>query len=120
MIGYQIDCPVQVLVNIERYDVECKDIKEGFLLELPLLATNTEYIIILENVLLKENMIESAVEVLLDRAHIGFDDKEEIHTLIFEGTNKQTVVGQLLAMDLDTELVKALSKLLLSDPIYIE
>lgn len=120
MIGYQIDSPVQVLVDNKRYDVECKDIKEGLLIELPMFATNTEYKIILENVLLKENMIEAAVEVLLDRAHIGFDDKEEIHALIFEGTNRQTVVGQLLAMNLDTELVKALSELLLSDPIYIE
>lgn len=65
---------------------------------------------------LKENKVRETIEALLDEAQIGFDIKEEIDRIVFEEDNKQVILGHLLALDLETDLVKALSEILLAVP----
>ena len=83
---------------------------------MPKASTDSDYTVIFKDIQLKENNVTEMIETLLDEAQIGFDIKEEIDRIVFEEGNKQVVLGHLLALDLETDLVKALSEILLAVP----
>ena len=84
---------------------------------LPKLPTESEYVVSFKSIELKENNVKERIETLLDEAQIDFIVKEKIDRIIFEEDNSQVVLGHLLALNLDTDLIKVLGEILLAAPV---
>lgn len=96
-----------------------KKTDEGLTVIPPMQSTETKYEITFNSVHLKKNNIRDNIETILDDAQIDFELKEEIDQIIFKDNNKQIILGQLLALDLDTDLVKSLIEIISGDPTNI-
>ncbi|GAA0365008.1 glycoside hydrolase family 31 protein [Alkalibacterium iburiense] len=110
--------PSQPVITVKGKEVSAtvENTEQGIRVRLPKASTDSDYTVIFKDIQLKENNVTEMIETLLDEAQIGFDIKEEIDRIVFEEGNKQVVLGHLLALDLETDLVKALSEILLAVP----
>lgn len=116
MVGLQYSSEPEVYINGKSHSVLTEETDGGLCLVLPLLPAETDYQIILKEVNIRPNQVMKQIEKLLDEAQIDFDLKEEIDETIHNESDNQIVLGNLLALDLDTELVKAMSEILLAHP----
>lgn len=86
------------------------------LIELAPAPIETEYKIILPRAGKQNNPITKWMEQLIDEIHIEFDLKEEIDAIVSQNTDQSVIIGELLALDLDNHLLKAISEMLLAQP----
>lgn len=116
-VGFSSKEETQVKVNGEDKPATVDTTNQGLKVTLPKLPTESEYVVSFKSIELKENNVKERIETLLDEAQIDFIVKEKIDRIIFEEDNSQVVLGHLLALNLDTDLIKVLGEILLAAPV---
>lgn len=115
LVGFSFNEEPALIINGHEHTAKVKRNGRNMSIDLPQCPLMTDYTLRIKNVRLQENDTRKQIETLLDEAQIGFDLKETIDQVVFERENNNVIIGNLLALDLDTDLIKALSELLLAD-----
>jgi alpha-glucosidase (family GH31 glycosyl hydrolase) len=107
----------EVYVNGERLD-NIDSRKEGrfTIIDIPEQDITATYQVRFKEVHTKRNDMHAEVFHFLDRAQLSDHLKEKIYQKIKEGSTSARVITGLLALDLDPELMEALSELIWANP----
>lgn len=116
LVGFVLNEKPLLFIDGENHLVEYSSQGGVHYLELPVSKITSHYKIEFSDVALRLNKTKQLIENILDDAQIEFDLKEKIDKIVNEEDNQNFIIGRLLSIDLDTELVKSLTEILLAEP----
>lgn len=115
--SFAYDGEPEVYVNGEQINDYTLS-KEGrfTIIDIPEQEINTSYSIKFKGVHTRRNDMHAEVFQFLDRAQLSDHLKEKVYQKIKEGSTSARVISGLLALDLDPQLMEALSELIWANP----
>lgn len=111
-VGFKTELKPEVFCNGEKIkgDFVLKEDKNAIIIKLPEIDIDTEIRVHFQNVCVKGNDLEHEVFDFLNDAQISFAIKEQIYATVRK--NKAVVINELQAMDLEKELIEAVSEII--------
>lgn len=116
LVGFKCTQIPEVYVDDEQVEIEIS--KEGKVTKLviPKQAVNSSYRLYFKGVDLRKNDMHGELFRFLDRAQIPVSSKESIFKTIIKGKTSARVISALLALDLDSDLMDAISEIVWANP----
>lgn len=116
-VSFAYDGEPEVYVGNEKIE-DFTVTKEGrfTVVDIPEQDIHASYTVRFKNVHTRKNDMHAEVFHFLDRAQLPDHLKEKVYKRIKEGSTSARVVSALLALDLDPQLMEALSELIWSNP----
>ena len=110
----------EVYVNEEKVDVNVKRKGKLTTIEIPRQAIDSSYTVYFKEAKLKHNDMHGELFQFLDRAELSAELKENIYMTVVKGKTSARVISALLALDLDTNLMEAVSEIVWANPDEID
>jgi alpha-glucosidase (family GH31 glycosyl hydrolase) len=95
-----------------KVDILIEEEKNSIVVKLPAVNTDTEVKVQFKEAAIRENSYEKELFDFLNKAQIPFSTKEQIYLVVQRGKNTSKVMGELQAMNLEVELLEAVSEIL--------
>lgn len=116
LVGFKCTQMPEVYVNDEKVDIEIS--KEGKCTKvvIPKQPVESSYTVYFRGVGLRKNDMHGELFRFLDRAQIPASSKEKIFTTIVKGKSSARVISALLALDIDPDLMDAISEIVWANP----
>lgn len=113
-VGFKAVEEPEVFCNGERIkvDILIEEEKNSIVVKLPAVNVNTEIKVQFKEAVISGNNYEKQLFDFLNKAQIPFSTKEQIYLVVQRGKNTSKVMGQLQAMNLEVELLEAVSEIL--------
>ncbi|WP_460322544.1 glycoside hydrolase family 31 protein [Alkalibacterium psychrotolerans] len=120
LVGFKCKQMPEVWVDDEKVEIDIS--KEGKVttVVIPEQATDVSYTIYFRGVELRKNDMHGELFRFLDRAQIEAHVKEKIFTTIVKGRTSARVISALLALDIDPDLMDAISEIVWANPDDVE
>ncbi|EXJ23469.1 Maltodextrin glucosidase [Alkalibacterium sp. AK22] len=116
LVGFKCQDMPEVYANDQILDYEIsKDGKETRLV-IPEQPIDTTYTINFKGVKVKKNDMHAELFSFLDRAQLPASLKEKVYHTIVKGKTSARVISALLALDLDPDLMDAISEIVWANP----
>ena len=110
----------EVYVNDEHVEVDIERKGRITTITLPKQPIDTSYTIYFKNVTMKRNDMHGELFRFLDRAELADSLKEKIYTTVIKGKTSARVISALLALDLDLDLMDAVSEIVWANPNEVD
>lgn len=120
LVGFACQQKPQVYVNEEPIDVDITRKGKVTTIVIPKQPVNSAYSVVLKEVRLKRNDMHGELFRFLDRAQLPADLKEKIYSTIIRGKSSSRVISALLALDLDEDLMDAISEIVWANPDEVD
>lgn len=113
-VGFKTVENPQIFCNGEKINVDIllEEDKNEIVVKLPAVNVQTEVKVQFKEVSIRGNNYEKELFDFLNKAQIPFATKEQIYSVVQRGKNTSKVMGQLQSMNLEVELLEAVSEIL--------
>lgn len=115
-VGFSYDDEPEVYVKDQKVDVKVTKKGRFTTIEIPEQDIDAWYFVRFKGVSAKKNDMLGEVFSFLDRAQLSTNLKEKIYTTVRKSRNSARVISGLLALDIDPDLLEALSELIWANP----
>ncbi|WP_208559893.1 glycoside hydrolase family 31 protein [Marinilactibacillus kalidii] len=115
-VGFAYDTEPEVYVRDQKIDAKVSKKGRFTTIEIPEQAIEASYYVRFKGVSAKKNDMFGEVFSFLDRAQLSTNLKEKIYTTVRKNRNSARVISGLLALDIDPDLLEALSELIWANP----
>ncbi|SDC12502.1 Alpha-glucosidase, glycosyl hydrolase family GH31 [Marinilactibacillus psychrotolerans] len=119
-VGFSYDEVPEVYVKDKLVDVNFTKRGKFTTVEIPEQEIDSWYFVRFRGVSAKKNDMYGEIFRFLDRAQLSTSLKEKIYTTVRKSRNSARVISGLLALDIDPDLLEALSELIWANPGDIE
>lgn len=116
LIGFKCTQMPEVHVNDEKVEVEVTRQGKITKIVIPEQPSDAQYTLYFKGVELKKNDMHGELFRFLDRAQIEASEKESIYSTIVKGKSSARVISALLALDIDPDLMEAISEIVWANP----
>lgn len=86
--------------------------KNAIIVKLPVVNSNIDIKVLFKKTTVRGNNYEEEIFNLLNRLQISFAIKDQIYSAVIKYKNSPKLMGELQALDLETELLEAISEIL--------
>ncbi|MBL4936444.1 DUF5110 domain-containing protein [Clostridium sp. YIM B02515] len=113
-VGFKAADVPEVFCNDEkiRADILIEQEKNVIIISLPAVDISTEVKVIFKEASIRENYYEQEIFDFLNKAQISFIIKEQIYSAVRKFKNSPKLMSELQALNLETELLEAVSEIL--------
>lgn len=116
LVSFTCSQKPEVYVNDELVEADVKRSGRFMTITIPEQPIDSYYTIYFKGVEMKRNDMHGELFRFLDRAELSDNLKEKIYTTVVKGKTSSRVISALLALDIDPELMDAISEIIWANP----
>ncbi|MDN6193856.1 MAG: DUF5110 domain-containing protein [Alkalibacterium sp.] len=120
LVGFACHKMPEVYVNDKKIDVEVFRKGKVTKVIIPKQPIDAAYNVYLKDMALKYNDMHGELFRFLDRAQLPASQKEKIYNTVIRGKTSARVISALLALDLDEDLLGAISEIVWANPDEVD
>lgn len=120
LVGFACQQMPEVYVNEELVEAEVTRQGKVTAIVIPKQSIDSAYTVIFRDVVLKQNDMHGELFRFLDRSQLPSALKEKIYSTIIRGKTSARVISALLALDLEEDLMDAISEIVWANPDEVD